>query len=77
MSEIPSFSEIPWDLGAMPEAWGTKVWFSRVENLRGHLKLIEDYLPEDSDWLRNQVNSAISVADGYLRDWRPSAEDMA
>lgn len=64
-------ARIPWHLGTSDESYGTLVWANRVANLRGHLAIILDHLPEDRTWLARQVGAAIATADGYLRDWSP------
>jgi hypothetical protein len=65
-------SRIPWHFGCTDDTYGVRVWLARIENLRGHFRLIRDYLPEDADWLRGQVLCAIEYADQYIDDYSPT-----
>ena len=58
-------------LGATDHTYGVGVWVARINNLRGHIRLLIDHMPEDATWLRNQAASAIVEADRYLRDAAP------
>ena len=60
-----------YSLGCAPDSYGTMVWYGRVENLRSHIKLILDYLPEEADYLRSQVQAAMAEASRYLMDYAP------
>lgn len=64
--------DIPWHVGSTDASYGTQVWIARVENLKSHLRIIADYLPDEADWLRNQVQHAIAEADRYIADAVPS-----
>lgn len=69
-----AWRDIPWHLGSTDESYGTMVWTHRIDSLRGHLRIIRDYMPEEAAWLLNQVNIAIEKADSHLRDWSPLSD---
>lgn len=58
-------------LGATDQSYGVGVWVARIENLHAHLRIIRDHLPEEADWLRNQLSFAMAEADRYLDDPAP------
>lgn len=66
-------AELPWHFGATAETYGVGVWVARIENLRAHFRIIADYLPDDLEWLANQVRSAIAEADRYIADCVPES----
>lgn len=64
--------DIPWHIGSTDETFGVQVWISRIENLKTHLKIIADHLPDEAAWLRGQVESAIAEADRYIASAIPA-----
>lgn len=69
--------DIKWDVGVSDESYGVQVWINRIENLKTHLRIIGQHLPETKmgEWLGKQVESAIREADAYIADAVPSDEE--
>lgn len=74
MSERP---DIPMLNGATDDAYGTRVWLSRVNALASHIRVIRNHLPEGAmgDWLRRQCDAGLKEAELFSRDAVPSDAD--
>jgi len=73
---MSSRPDIPWIVGATDETFGVQVWIARIENLKAHLRIIGDYLPDDKTWLANQVRAAMAEADSYIASAVPADDKI-